>query len=69
MAKKKKNPFVVDLNSGDRTDGEVKGKPGIDQIEAYINKVRFEITQGEIPVKAGQDLINKATHLIQWLKA
>ncbi len=59
---------MVDLNTGYRMDEESKGKPGIDQIEAFINKVRTEITKGEIPVTTGQDLINKAIHLISLLK-
>lgn len=68
MEKKAKDSFIVDLDSGCRIDEGGKGKPGIDQIEAFINKVKTEITKGEIPVTAGQDLINKATHLIQLLK-
>jgi hypothetical protein len=68
MVKKAKNSFLIDMNSGCRADETGMGKPGIDQIEAFINKVRTEVTKGEIPVTAGQDLINKATRLIYLLK-
>jgi hypothetical protein len=59
---------MVDRKTGCRIDEAGKGKPGIDQIEAFIEKVRTEITKGEIPVTIGQDLINKATNLIYMLK-
>ncbi|MBI4767882.1 MAG: hypothetical protein HY787_25365 [Deltaproteobacteria bacterium] len=59
---------MTDLNTGGRIDEEGKAKPGIDQIEAFIDKVRTEITKGEIPVTIGQDLIKKASNLIYLLK-
>ncbi len=56
------------LNRELRIDEEEKGQPGIDRIEAFIDKVRTEITKGEIPLTIGQDLINKASNLIYLLK-
>jgi hypothetical protein len=68
MAKEAKDSFMVDLNTECRIDEESEGKPGIDQIEAFINKVKTEITKGDIPETIGQDLINKATSLIGMIK-
>ena len=49
-------------------DEEGKGHPAIDQIEAFINKVKTEITNGEIPQTVGENLINKAASLITLIK-
>jgi hypothetical protein len=68
MVKAAKNSLMVDRNTGCRINEEGQGIPGIDQIEAFINKVRTEISKGEIPVTTGQDLIDKATNLIYLLK-
>lgn len=68
MVREAKNSFMVDWNSGCRIDEEGQGMPGIDQIEAFIDKVRTEITKGDIPETTGRDLINKATNLIYLLK-
>jgi hypothetical protein len=59
---------MADVNIVDRYLEEEKIIPAIDQIEAYINKVKIEITKGVIPETTGQNLINKATNLITLIK-
>lgn len=60
---------MADLNIRNRfVEVEGKGHPGIDQIEGFINKVKTEITNGEIPQTIGENLINKATSLLTLIK-
>jgi hypothetical protein len=69
MAKEAVNSDMADLNQGVRfAKKEDKENPAIDQIEAFIEKVKAEITKGEIPETVGQNLINKANHLKYMVK-
>lgn len=60
---------MADVNSVGRYLEEEKNIPAVDQIEAYINKVKMEITNGDIPETTGQTLINKATNLKTMIKS
>jgi hypothetical protein len=59
---------MTDLNSVGGVVDEGKDKPAINQLEAYINKVKTEITKGDLPETTGQHLIQEATNLINMIR-
>ena len=42
--------------------------PALIELEAFINKVRTDFTNGEITEVAGNNLINKATNLLNMIR-
>jgi hypothetical protein len=69
LGKKVKKSRMSDLNSPGRfAEDEGKDKPALDQIEAFINKVRSEMSSGGISETAGQNLIHKASSLLEMIK-
>jgi len=52
----KKVPIFVEKN---------KLTPAINQLNAFISKVENDIIKGKIEAEVGNDLINKATEIIQ----
>ncbi len=64
LPKSVENSYMANLKKVCRFVEEGKITPAINQLNAFINKVRTDITNGNITGVAGNNLINMATNLI-----
>jgi hypothetical protein len=60
---------MANMKNGGRVTEERNITPALTELEAFINKVRTDITNGEITETAGNNLINKATNLLNMIKS
>ncbi len=69
MPKSVENSYMANLKKVCRFVEEGKITPAINQLNAFINKVRTDITKGNINQTAGNNLIDMATNLINIIKS
>lgn len=69
LAKSVENSYMANLKKVCRFVEEGKITPAINQLQAFINKVRTDITKGNISEVTGNNLINIATNLINLIKS
>ncbi len=69
LPKSVENSYMANLKKVCRFVEEGKITPAINQLEAFINKVRTDITKGNINQIVGNNLIDMATNLINAIKS
>jgi hypothetical protein len=69
LSRSVENSYMANLKKVCRFVEEGKTTPAINQLEAFINKVRTDITKGNISEVAGNNLINMAINLINIIKS
>ncbi len=69
LPKSVENSYMANLKKVCRFVEEGKIAPAINQLQAFINKVRTDITKGNISEVTGNNLINMATNLINLIKS
>ncbi|NWG04500.1 MAG: putative Ig domain-containing protein [Syntrophaceae bacterium] len=69
LPKSVENSYMANLKKVCKFVEEGQTTPAINQLEAFINKVRTDITKGNISEVAGNNLINMATQLISILRS
>jgi MBG domain/Putative Ig domain/Bacterial Ig domain len=69
LIKSVENSYMANLKKVSGFVEEGKITPAINQLEAFINKVRTDIVKGHLNAAAGNNLINLATNLINTIKS
>ena len=69
LPKSVENSYMANLKKVCKFVEEGKTTPAINQLEAFINKVRIDISKGNINQTVGSNLIDMATSLIDIIKS
>ena len=68
LPKEVENAYVANLKKVGKFIQEGKITPAINQLEAFINKIRADIAKGNINAADGENLMVMATQLIAMLR-